>query len=134
MNRSRHYFLQTTVATSAVVCLLTFSETLYMQEPDSFVPVTDAMLENPADEDWLTWRRTTDSWGYSPLDQIDRQNVGDLRLVWTRGLATGRQEGTPLVYDGVLYMPQSDDVIEACLLYTSPSPRDGLLSRMPSSA
>ena len=28
-------------------------------------------------------------------------------------------------YDGVRY---------ACLLYTSPSPRDGLLSRMPSSA
>ena len=25
-------------------------------------------------------------------------------------------------------------VIGACLLYTSPSPRDGLLSRMPSSA
>ena len=25
-------------------------------------------------------------------------------------------------------------VIEDCLLYTSPSPRDGLLSRMPSSA
>ena len=27
-----------------------------------------------------------------------------------------------------------DGKIEACLLYTSPSPRDGLLSRMPSSA
>ena len=26
------------------------------------------------------------------------------------------------------------DVIKVCLLYTSPSPRDGLLSRMPSSA
>ena len=26
------------------------------------------------------------------------------------------------------------DVIDGCLLYTSPSPRDGLLSRMPSSA
>ena len=26
------------------------------------------------------------------------------------------------------------DVLAACLLYTSPSPRDGLLSRMPSSA
>ena len=26
------------------------------------------------------------------------------------------------------------DEVEACLLYTSPSPRDGLLSRMPSSA
>ena len=28
----------------------------------------------------------------------------------------------------------SDDDDNACLLYTSPSPRDGLLSRMPSSA
>ena len=27
-----------------------------------------------------------------------------------------------------------EDDIDACLLYTSPSPRDGLLSRMPSSA
>ena len=27
-----------------------------------------------------------------------------------------------------------EDVINTCLLYTSPSPRDGLLSRMPSSA
>ena len=29
---------------------------------------------------------------------------------------------------------QSFELIERCLLYTSPSPRDGLLSRMPSSA
>ena len=27
-----------------------------------------------------------------------------------------------------------DELCKACLLYTSPSPRDGLLSRMPSSA
>ena len=30
--------------------------------------------------------------------------------------------------------PYSVHLIEVCLLYTSPSPRDGLLSRMPSSA
>ena len=30
--------------------------------------------------------------------------------------------------------PGTGEVLEACLLYTSPSPRDGLLSRMPSSA
>ena len=29
---------------------------------------------------------------------------------------------------------ETPDEIEDCLLYTSPSPRDGLLSRMPSSA
>ena len=28
----------------------------------------------------------------------------------------------------------ANDTVDVCLLYTSPSPRDGLLSRMPSSA
>ena len=83
------------------------------QAADGFVPVTDAMLQDPAPGDWLTWRRTLDGWAYSPLDQIDRGNVGDLRMVWTRALAPGRQEGTPLAYGGVLYMPQASDVIEA---------------------
>ena len=83
------------------------------QPSDTFVPVTDAMLEDPAPEDWLSWRRTLDGWGYSPLDQIDRENVHELRMVWTRGLAPGRQEGTPLAYGGVLYVPQANDIIEA---------------------
>ena len=47
------------------------------------------------------WRRTLDSWGYSPLDEINRDNVDNLRMVWSRALAPGRQQGTPLVYDGV---------------------------------
>ena len=32
------------------------------------------------------------------------------------------------------YVNDQEGEIYACLLYTSPSPRDGLLSRMPSSA
>ena len=83
------------------------------QAPDGFVPVTDSMLADPDPADWLMWRRTLDSWGYSPLDQIDRSNVGGLRLVWTRALGPGVQEGTPLVYDGVLYMPNPSDLIQA---------------------
>ena len=79
----------------------------------AFVPVTDAMLENPAPGDWLLWRRTLDGWGYSPLDQIDAENVGELRLVWSRALGAGNQEGTPLAYGGVLYMPNPSDVIQA---------------------
>ena len=82
------------------------------QERD-FVPVTDAMLSDPAPGDWLSWRRTVNGWGYSPLDEVNRDNVGDLRMVWTRALAPGRSEGTPLAYGGVLYMPQASDVIEA---------------------
>ena len=83
------------------------------QTGDDFVPVTDAMLADPADGDWLMWRRTLDGWGYSPLDQIDRGNVGDLRMVWTRALAPGSQQGTPIAYGGVLYMPNPNDVIQA---------------------
>ena len=71
------------------------------------------MLRSPAPGDWLMWRRTLDGWGYSPLDQIDRGNVGDLRLVWTRALRPGSQQGTPLAYGGVLYMPNPADVIQA---------------------
>ena len=80
---------------------------------DGFVPVTDAMLEDPAPGDWLTWRRTPNGWGYSPLDQVNRDNVGSLRLVWTRALATGGQEGTPLAYGGTLYFPNPNDVLQA---------------------
>lgn len=80
---------------------------------DGFVPVTDAMLEDPAPGDWLTWRRTPNGWGYSPLDQVNRDNVGSLRLVWTRPLRPGGQEGTPLAYDGTLYFPNPNDVLQA---------------------
>ena len=62
-----------------------------------FVPVTNDMLRNPPAEDWLSWRRTQGLWGYSPLDQINRRNVSQLRLVWARPLGVGVQEGTPLV-------------------------------------
>ena len=90
---------------------LTF--TAQAQPEDSFPPVTDTMLQNPADGDWLMWRRTLDSWGYSPLNQINQDNVDQLRLVWTRDLATGTGEITPLAYDGILYVPQANDVIQA---------------------
>ena len=83
------------------------------QSSADVAPVTDAMLQEPDPNDWLMWRRTLDSWGYSPLDQIDRRNVDDLRMVWTRALSGGRQQGTPLVYDGVMYMPNPRDVIQA---------------------
>src|SRR5215813_8756852 len=84
------------------------------QATRKFVPVTDAMLQKPDPADWLMWRRTLDGWGYSPLNQINRTNVGQLRLVWTRGMGAGSaQESTPLVYDGVMYVPNAGDYIQA---------------------
>ena len=37
---------------------------LHAQAPREFVPVTDAMLQAPSDDDWLMWRRTLDGWGF----------------------------------------------------------------------
>jgi alcohol dehydrogenase (cytochrome c) len=86
---------------------------LTAQSAPAFAPVTDAEIQNPDPADWLSWRRTLDSWGHSPLDQIDTGNVAGLRMVWARPLPPGHQEGTPLVHDGIMYFPGPSDVIEA---------------------
>jgi len=74
-----------------------------MAQVDSFAPVTQQVLENPSPNDWLMFNRTYDAQRFSPLDQINKQNVDQLRLVWARGLPEGTQETIPLVYQGVLY-------------------------------
>ena len=46
----------------------------------------------------------------APLDQINRDNVGQLQLAWMRAMDSGQQEIRSLVYDGVMYIahPGSD--------------------------
>ena len=78
-----------------------------------FVPVTDEMIQDPDPNDWLSWRRTIDLHGFSPLDQISRDNVGELDQVWMRGMEAGWQETTPVVYDGVMYLAHPNDVVQA---------------------
>ena len=51
-----------------------------------------------------------------------------------RPLAEGGQEATASMGDDTPMAVLSSKHRNVCLLYTSPSPRDGLLSRMPSSA
>jgi len=75
--------------------------------------VTDRMLEDPDPADWLSWRRTLDGWGYSPLDQITPDNVGSLARVWSQPIDMGIQEGTPLVHDGRMIYPGNGDHIQA---------------------
>ena len=101
------------VLTIAALLVLGFTRVTAQQPERDFTPVTDAMLQDPDPADWLMWRRTLNSWGFSPLDQIDRTNVASLRMVWTRPLGPGLQQGTPLVYDGAMYMPNPRDIIQA---------------------
>ena len=79
----------------------------------AFVPVTDAVLDNPAAGDWLRWRRDNTASGYSPLDQVNPQNVGQLRLAWAVAMESGPQEQEPIVYRGVMYLPHTNGVVQA---------------------
>jgi alcohol dehydrogenase (cytochrome c) len=76
-------------------------------------PVTDTMLRNPPASDWLMWRRTYDGYGYSPLDQINKDNVKNLQVAWTWSLTPGATETTPIVHDGVLFIFNYADKIQA---------------------
>jgi alcohol dehydrogenase (cytochrome c) len=79
----------------------------------SFKSVTDAMLHNPNPGDWINWRRTLDGWGYSPLKQINTANVWQLQLAWSWALGDGISQPTPLVYNGVMYLPSPNGLVQA---------------------
>jgi alcohol dehydrogenase (cytochrome c) len=80
---------------------------------NALTPVTDATLRNPPASDWLMWRRTYDGYGYSPLDQINKDNVKSLQPVWTWSLTPGATETTPIVHDGVLFIFNYADKVQA---------------------
>lgn len=82
-------------------------------EVADFQPVSSASLEDPSPGDWLMYRRTYNAWAHSPLSEINRRNVSALRLAWSRAMEPGEQEITPLVYDGVMYLANPGDVIQA---------------------
>ena len=79
----------------------------------NYEPVTEEMLVDPPPGDWPMWRRTYNHWGHSPLDQIDISNVGTLRLAWAWTMEAGKQETTPLVHDGIMFLVQACDFVEA---------------------
>ena len=70
-----------------------------------YTPVTAERLKKPEDGNWLMFRRTYDGWGYSPLEEINRDNVSRLQPVWS--FATGQVEGhqaPPIVNNGVMFV------------------------------
>lgn len=76
-------------------------------------PVTTAMINDPIPGSWLTWRRNPQAWGYSPLKQINKNNVKKLRHVWSWSMNDKRTESQPLVHDGVMFLNQSSSIVQA---------------------
>ena len=68
-------------------------------------------------------------WTSSEEESVNRMANEMMRAGVTLFIAAGNSGGT-----ATIGTPGSAEDVITCLLYTSPSPRDGLLSRMPSSA
>ncbi len=80
----------------------------------NYSPVTDAMLTNPPAGDWLMYRGDYRAWNYSPLNQITDKNVGGLRLAWEWAMNEGgTTEVTPIVHDGIIFLTNTGNTIQA---------------------
>jgi alcohol dehydrogenase (cytochrome c) len=91
-----------TVLALAATAFVLVPATVFAQ---SYRPVTDARLESPEPENWLSYRGNYEGWGYSSLDQIDVSNVDNLRPVWAFSTnATGGHESPPIVNDGRMFI------------------------------
>jgi alcohol dehydrogenase (cytochrome c) len=83
-------------------------------EVKNYVPVTDAMLKNPPPGDWLMARRNYQAWSYSPLEEINRGTVKDLRLAWSWAMNdAGSNQPMPLVHNGIMYLGNTANMMQA---------------------
>jgi alcohol dehydrogenase (cytochrome c) len=104
MLKAMRSFLVRIVLPTAVLFSVV-SATVSAQSLPPYSPVTDARLRNQDSESWLLYRGSYDSHGYSALDQIDTDNVANLKPVWS--FSTGLREGhqaPPIVNNGYMYV------------------------------
>ena len=99
---------------SATVFGVAVSTLMLVQCGGPRVPGGD--LAPAPDGAWPMYRHDLAATGHSPLAEITPSNVASLTQVWTHALA-GEQEqpsnsqATPIVVDGVMYLPAADRVV-----------------------
>ncbi|MEC7157312.1 MAG: PQQ-dependent dehydrogenase, methanol/ethanol family [Pseudomonadota bacterium] len=91
--------LPSLVNSLALFILLSFSSVI-----NASLVVNQTALINPKGE-WLNHGRTYKEQRYSPLTDINKNNVNELDLAWSFKFDTARgMEATPILHDGVLYV------------------------------
>lgn len=97
--------LRTTALALSATLLACATGNVYAADGGDYSSVTSERLRNPEPENWLHWRGNYKSWGYSPLDQIDTENVDELEVAWTMssGVRQGH-EAPPIVNDGMMFV------------------------------
>jgi PQQ-dependent dehydrogenase (methanol/ethanol family) len=98
----------------AATSLLALAMALEVQAGPAAVDATRLTQAASDGADWMSYGRTYDEQRFSPLTQIDADNVQQLGLAWFADLDTNRgQEATPLVVDGVLYTSTAWSMVKA---------------------
>src|SRR5262245_60963329 len=96
-------------------------------------PVTAERLLTPEEQNWLMIRRTYDGWGFSPLAQINKDNVGRLQQVWRVPTDEPKvHEAAPIVNGGVMFVSTPNNQVmalnaatgEMLWRYRRPRPKD----------
>ncbi len=83
-------------------------------EVAAYTPVTEAMLRNPDPGDWLMVRRNYQGWSHSPLTQITRDNVKNLRLAWSWAMNEGgASQPMPVAHNGTIYLVHTGNIVQA---------------------
>lgn len=84
------------------------------QSAPPWTTITDQRLQTPEAGDWMSYRRTNDVTAYSPLRQIDRTTVKQLRSVWSYSMRDNRRWlATPIVANGLMYVPEGSGRVTA---------------------
>ncbi len=109
------------VTSAAALCLAVSAVNAQDAAPDvpgkrtvtNFVPATEEILNDPSPNDWLMMRGNYGKWGFSSLDQINRETVSGMTLVWARAMTVGVNQVEPLIYNGVMYLANFGNTIQA---------------------
>jgi len=92
-----------------LLTLLVVSSVTFSQSGTSspWEPITEERLRHPKAGDWLSYRRTDDVFGFSPLTEINRNNVKNLRAIWSYPVQDdSRWVPTPIVANGIMYVAE----------------------------
>jgi len=100
-------------AACATIFGLLFGAVAFAQS-GSWTSITAERLLKPQPGDWLSYRRTDDVTAFSPLRQIDRSTVRQLRPVWSFSMRDNRRWlATPIVANGLMYIPEGSGRVTA---------------------
>ena len=112
MRRRRHLFAAALIA-GCFVCVAAPRSVAPSQQRSVSVAIDvrpEKLLVAPVAADWISYNGDYTGRRFSSLKQIDKNNVGELRVGWVFHAPTSSAlEVTPVVYEGMMFVTSAND-------------------------